>query len=230
MGIAFLGTSVEIKYIDNGVEGDEGLDGESEENEVNFISHESFEEKVKVRDHAEGEPSGEGVSIDDHVVRDLTEENVKDRSGVEELWATLMEHGTGGEDIMGEVGPMEQPSTDVFMETRFNQVDNMLCEQSLIVKFVDQLDKKVKKFTDVLTKSAGDASYDLNLLYRDMETMLISAQDLVEKTNQPKKVVSDFMEQFDALLGKYEEQLRQMEMHKKWKRAWKPGHIDLDRP
>ncbi|KAK9157202.1 hypothetical protein Scep_003776 [Stephania cephalantha] len=194
------GTSVEIKYIDSGVEGDESVDGESEENE--------------------------GVAIDDHVVRDLTKEDVKDRSGGEDIMGTplevaliedeqppmehehepigtsfeaaLMEHGTGGEDIMGEVALMEQPSTDV------------------------------KKLTDVLTKYAGDASYGLNLLHGDMETMLIRAQDLMEKTDQPRKVVADFMERFNALLGKYEEKLRQREMRKKWKRTWKPGHIDLD--
>ncbi|KAK9115932.1 hypothetical protein Sjap_014879 [Stephania japonica] len=39
----------------------------------------------------------------------------------------------------------------VFMEAQFNQVDNMVHEQSHIVEYVVQLDKKVKKLTDVLT-------------------------------------------------------------------------------
>ncbi|KAK9157788.1 hypothetical protein Scep_004362 [Stephania cephalantha] len=170
------GTLMDIEYIDIRVEGDESGDGESEEDEVNSV--------------------GRGVAIDDHVVGDPTEEDVKDRSGGEDtmctpletapmeheqplmkhehesistpLEAAPLEHGTGGENIMGKATLLEQPSTGVFMEFRFNQVDNMLCEQSHIAKSVDQLDKKVKKLIDMLTKSVGDASYGLNLLHGDM--------------------------------------------------------------
>ncbi|KAK9135341.1 hypothetical protein Syun_014671 [Stephania yunnanensis] len=60
------GTSVEIKYIDSGVEGYESGDGESEEDEW-------------------------GVAIDDHVVRDTTEEDAMDRSGGEDTMGTLLE-------------------------------------------------------------------------------------------------------------------------------------------
>ncbi|KAK9127940.1 hypothetical protein Syun_016737 [Stephania yunnanensis] len=217
------GISVEIEYIDNKVEGDKSGDGESEEDEVNFVSHESSEEEVKVRDHVNGELSREKVTIDDHVVGDPTKEYVKDRSTP--LESAPMEHGIGGEDIMGEVAPLKLPpleqlsigvtssplmlqeinqlleerfhSLQIFMEAQFNQVDNML-------------------------------PTTLNLLHRDMETMLIRVQDLVEKINQSRKMVADFVERFDALLWKYEKQLSQRDGRKKWNGTWKPDHVDLD--
>ncbi|KAK9112204.1 hypothetical protein Scep_019723 [Stephania cephalantha] len=175
-------------------EEDNQEDGNQDEGDVNG-------EEVKVRDHVERESSREGVAIDDHVVGDPSEEDVMDRSEREKtmgtpleaapiehehepigtpLEAAQMEHGTRGEEIMGDAAPLkqppfEQPSTGVFMEAQFNQVENMLREQSHIAKSIDQLDKKVKKLTDVLTKSAGDASYGLNLLHGDMEINLICA-------------------------------------------------------
>ncbi|KAK9157354.1 hypothetical protein Scep_003928 [Stephania cephalantha] len=182
------GTLVEIEYINSGVERDKSGDGESKEDEVNSVTHDSFDEEV--------------------------------------------EDGSGGEYTMGtplEAAPMEHVhGTIVFMEAWFNKVDNMVREQSRLAESVDQLDKKVKKFTDVLNKSTSDASYDLNLLHGDMETMLICAQDLVEKTMQSRKIVVNFMERFDGLLGRYEEHLGQREMRKNWKRTWKFDHVDLD--
>ncbi|KAK9169546.1 hypothetical protein Syun_001686 [Stephania yunnanensis] len=213
-------------------------------------------EMMVIEGPCRGNLVGERVAIDDHVVGDPTKEDVKDRSGREDtmgtpletapiehehslmehehepisapLEAAPLEHGSGGVDITGNATLLEQPSTCVFMEFRLNKVDNMLFEQSHIAKSVDQLDKKVKKLTDMLTKFVGDASYSLNLLHGDMETMLIRTQDVVENTDQSKKMVADFMERLDALLGKYEEQLRQREKWKKWKCTWKPDHIDLD--
>ncbi|KAK9107517.1 hypothetical protein Syun_023528 [Stephania yunnanensis] len=177
------------------------------------------------------------VTIDDHAVKDPTEEDFKDRSGGEDivgpLEVALMEHEQpimehehesignplegaplkhviGGEDIMGEPAPSTGVTSSplmlrktnqsleehfhglhVLMETRFNQVENMLREQSRIAKYVDQLDKKVKKLIDVLTKSVSDVNYCLNLLHGDMETMLIHTQDLVEKIDQSRKVVAN---------------------------------------
>ncbi|KAK9135427.1 hypothetical protein Syun_014757 [Stephania yunnanensis] len=169
------GTLVEIEFIDSGVEGDESRDKESEEDEVNYVSHESYEEELKVRDHVKGESSGEWVSIDDHVVGDLSEEDVKDISEKEKIIGTPLE-----------VAPIEHEHEPI-----------------------------VKKLIDVPTKFVGDASYGLNLLHEDMKIKLIRAQDLVEKNGQSRKVLANFMEQFDALLRKYEEQLGQKETRKK---------------
>ncbi|KAK9155395.1 hypothetical protein Sjap_002875 [Stephania japonica] len=226
------GTSVEIEYIDSRVEEDESRDGET----WNW----SMDKLLKnlngnIDNHVGGgrTPITPSIGLTSsplmlQEMKQLLEEHFHGLQVFMEAWFNQVDNMAREQSRIAEhVDKLEKKVrklTDVLFCVDFARVD------SVVHVGLGQVGPSLcgNWGRHILTKSAGDASYGLNLLHGDMETLLIHAQDLVEKTEYSRKVVVDFMEWFDALLKRYEEQLGERETRKKWKRTWKPDHVDLD--
>ncbi|KAK9085512.1 hypothetical protein Sjap_025923 [Stephania japonica] len=77
----------------------------------------------------------------------------------------------------------------VMMETRFDGLEKVVREQTLLQESIKEVDEKITNLTSTLNKTAKDVSYNLTLMHNDMETMWLHTHELVERIKSSKVVV-----------------------------------------